>query len=111
MSLERSPWIDDELAMLQEHVARFLAREFVPHVERWEREKQVDRDAWAKAGEAGILCASIPEAYGGGGGTRAHEAVIHQELTRAGLGSGFGVCNSISSAIVGHYILAYGTEE
>lgn len=111
MSPERSPWIDDELAMLQDHVALFLTREFAPHVARWEHEKQVDRNAWRKAGAAGILCASIPEAYGGGGGTRAHEAVIHQELSRAGMGSGFGVCNSISSAIVGHYILAYGTEE
>jgi hypothetical protein len=25
MSPERSPWIDDELAMLQDHVARFLS--------------------------------------------------------------------------------------
>ena len=36
MSPERSPWIDDELVMLQGHVARFLAREFAPHVERRE---------------------------------------------------------------------------
>jgi acyl-CoA dehydrogenase len=114
MSLEpaaRSPWVDDELAMLGEQVARFLEREFVPHAERWDREGMVDRAAWLKAGEAGILCASIPDQYGGGGGTRAHEAVIIQEITRAGLGGSFGVGNTISSSIVGHYILAYGSEE
>ena len=111
MSPSRSPWIDDELAMLQDSVARFLEREFLPHAERWRQEKQVDRAAWLKAGEAGLLCASIPEAYGGGGGTLAHEAVISQELARAGLGSGFGVGNSVSSAIVAHYILSYGTED
>ena len=110
MSPSRSPWIDDELAMLQDHVARFVAREFVPHADRWRQTRQVDRAAWLKAGEAGLLCASIPEAYGGGGGTLAHEAVIHQELTRAGLAGGFGAGNSVSSAIVAHYILAYGTE-
>ena len=110
MSPSRSPWIDDELAMLQDHVARFVAREFVPHADRWRQARQVDRAAWLKAGEAGLLCASIPEAYGGGGGTLAHEALIHQELTRAGLAGGFGAGNSVSSAIVAHYILAYGTE-
>jgi acyl-CoA dehydrogenase len=108
---DRSPWIDDELAMLQEHAARFIAGELVPHRERWDREGQVDRAAWARAAEAGFLCASIPVEYGGGGGTLAHEAVIHQELSRAGLGGSFGTGNTIHSAIVAHYILAYGTEE
>jgi len=111
MSPDDSPWIDEELAILQDQVARFVARELAPHAERWRQEKLVDRAAWLKAGEAGLLCASIPEAYGGGGGTLAHEAVIHQELTRAGLGGGFGAGNSVSSAIVAHYILAYGTED
>jgi acyl-CoA dehydrogenase len=111
MSPSRSPWIDDELALLQAHVARFLEREFTPHAERWRRGRQVDRSAWLKAAEAGLLCASVPEVYGGGGGTLAHEAVIHQELARAGLGGGFGAGNSVSSAIVAHYILAYGTED
>jgi hypothetical protein len=41
----------------------------------------------------------------------AHEAVIHQELSRAGLGGSFGTGNAISSAIVAHYILSYGIEE
>ena len=111
MSLGRSPWIDDELAMLQEHVARFIEAEFTPHLPRWREDRKMDLAAWRKAGEAGLLCASIPEIYGGGGGTYAHEAVIHQEMTRAGHGTGFGVGNSTSSAVVAHYILAYGTED
>lgn len=110
MSPSPSAWIDEELSILQDHVARFLEREFTPHAARWRKERRVDPEAWLKAAQAGILCASIPEAYGGGGGTLAHEAVISQELARAGLGSGFGVGNSVSSAIVGQYILAYGTE-
>jgi acyl-CoA dehydrogenase len=111
MSAERSPWIDDELAMLQEHAARFINGELAPRREQWERDGQVDRESWAQAGAVGILCASIPSEYGGGGGTLAHEAAIHQELSRAGLGGSFGTGNAIHSAIVAHYILAYGTEE
>ncbi len=74
------------------------------------RDGQVDRAAWARTAEAGILCASIPTEYGGGGATLAHEAVIHQEMSRARLVGSFGTGNRIHSAIVAHYILSYGTE-
>ncbi len=96
---------------LGDHVARFVAAELAPHRERWEQDGQVDRDAWRKAADAGLLGASIPERFGGSGGTLAHEAVIQQELARAGLAGSFGICHSIHSAIVAHYILAYGTQE
>ncbi|MGX1197476.1 acyl-CoA dehydrogenase family protein [Parvibaculum sp. MBR-TMA-1.3b-4.2] len=104
----KSPWLNEELEILQDAVKKFYEREFVPHVEKWNDQGCVDRDAWLKAGEAGILCASIPEEYGGGGGTFAHEMVITQEQSRAGVG-GFG--NSVHSGIVAHYVKAYGTEE
>lgn len=110
MSPESSPWMDDELAILGNQVARLLAAEFTPRAEDWERQGYVDRDVWLKAGEAGLLCVSVPVAYGGVGATRAHEAVIIQEIARAGLGSSFGVANTISCSIVAHYILAYGSD-
>jgi len=110
MSPETSPWIDEELTMLGDQVARFLAAEFVPHADRWERQGMVDRSAWLAAGEAGLLCASVPAEYGGMGASRAHEAVIIQEIARAGLGSSVGVGLMISCSIVAHYILAYGSE-
>ena len=54
------------------------------------------------------MCASIPEDYGGAGGTFAHEAVIDREISLAGFDS-FG--GSLHSGIVAPYILKYGTEE
>lgn len=104
----KSPWLNEELEILQSAVAKFYEKEFQPHVERWDEQGCVDRDAWLKAGEAGILCASIKEEYGGGGGNFAHEMVIAEEQGRAGI-SGFG--NSVHSGIVAHYIQSYGTEE
>jgi acyl-CoA dehydrogenase len=67
-----SPWMDEELNIMRDAVRKFLAKEFVPHADRWEKQGIVDRDAWTIAGEAGILCASIPEEYGGGGGNFKH---------------------------------------
>ena len=111
MAQARSPWIDEELGELQAHVARLIETQLAPHVERWERDGKVDVESWRRAADAGLLCVSIPEIYGGGGGSLAHEAIIQHELARAGLASSFGICQSIQSGIVGHYILDYGTED
>jgi acyl-CoA dehydrogenase len=108
---DRSPWMDDEMALLQDACARFAQAELVPHIERWEQQGYVDRDAWRKAGEAGLLGAGIPVDYGGAGGSLGHELTIYQEIVGAGLSGGFGAGYSVSSGIVGHYILAYGTED
>ncbi len=103
-----SPWMNEELRIMREAVGRFLEKEFVPNIGAWEKQGRIDRDAWRKAGDAGLLCASIPAAYGGGGGNFKHEAVLLEELTYAGI-SGWG--NSVHSGIVAHYIHAYGSEE
>lgn len=107
MGIYNSPWMDDELKVLQDAVRQFYVAEFAPHYERWMEQGMVDREAWNKAGEMGILCASIPEQYGGGGGTFAHDAVIIQEQSRAGI---IGFSNGVHSCVLAHYILAYGTE-
>ena len=57
---------------------------------------------------AGILCASISEEYGGGGGDFRHEMVLIEEFNRANISS-FG--NGVHSGIVAHYIEKYGTQE
>ncbi|HSV67138.1 MAG TPA: acyl-CoA dehydrogenase family protein [Mycobacteriales bacterium] len=107
-STYRSPWHTDELDQLRDLVRAFLAKEAVPNAERWARQQQVDRNLWYRAGELGLLCVSIPEEYGGGGGTFAHEAVLLEEQARA-VESAWG--NAVHSGIVAHYLLAYGTEE
>jgi acyl-CoA dehydrogenase len=103
-----SPWRDDEIAAIGELADKFFAKELVPHRERFESQHYVDRAVWEKAGELGLLCCSIPEQYGGGGGSFAHDLAVFEAQARV-LDTGFG--NPVHSGIVAHYLLAYGTDE
>jgi len=106
MAEYQSPWVNDDVRMYRETVRQFVAREFAPQQARWRSQHRADPEAWIKAGAAGLLLPDVPEEYGGGGGTFAHEAVVIEELTRAGVHFGSGI-----QSIVAHYILAYGSEE
>ena len=103
-----SPWITDEHRMLQDSVARFYKERWVPRCAEWREAGMMGRETWLEAGENGLLCASMPEAYGGGGGDFGHDAVILLEQAKAAIG-GFG--GGLHSAIVAPYILHYGNEE
>lgn len=110
MSLIHCPkpeWLTPELEMLADTAARFAEKEMLPHDARWRGQKHGDRELWNKAGAAGLLCASIPEEYGGGGGDFRHEMVITQTWARLMAG---GFSNSVHSGIVANYLLRYGTE-
>ena len=103
-----STWMTDEHRMLQDSVARFFRERWVPRAAAWREAGMMGRDTWLEAGANGLLCAAMPERYGGGGGDFGHEAVILLEQAKANL-SGFG--GGLHSAIVAPYILHYGSEE
>jgi len=108
LNLPRPDWMTEDLALLEEQARRFMAAEFAPHLDEWHEAHMYPREVWTKTGAAGLLCASMPEEYGGAGGTFAHEAVIDRELSLAGFDT-FG--GQLHSGIVAPYILNYGTEE
>lgn len=101
-------WHDDEVRALSELAAGFFEREVVANNEKWDAQRRIDRDVWRTAGELGLLCCSIPEEYGGGGGTFAHDLAVFEAQGYAG-DLAFGV--SVHSGIVAHYVNEYGTEE
>jgi acyl-CoA dehydrogenase len=105
---QRSSWMTDDLDAFRELAHAFCQKELAPHQQRWAEARQVDRDLWRKAGDIGLLCLSIPEEYGGGGGTFAHETILIEEQTYAG-DDAWG--NAVHSGIVAHYLNGYGTEE
>jgi acyl-CoA dehydrogenase len=108
LAVETPGYMTEDLRIFADGAEKFLEREAVPNSERYIAQHGVDRELWNKAGAAGLLCASMPEEYGGAGGSFAHEAVIIDKLGRLGL-DGWGVV--LHNAIVAPYILHYGSEE
>jgi acyl-CoA dehydrogenase len=101
-------WRTDDVVMLQEMATRFLETEVLPHYDRFEKQEIFDRSVWELAGKNGLLCASMPEEYGGAGGTYAHETAILEAISHVGV-DGFGI--ALHNSIVAPYILHYGSEE
>ncbi len=101
-------WMTEDVRVLEEQASRFIHAEYVPHLDRWHEAGMYEREVWTKAGAAGLLCASMPEQFGGAGGSFAHETVINREFSLAGFDS---IGAPLHSGIVAPYILHYGTEE
>lgn len=97
-----------DLDILRATVRRFLSEEVTPNASEWRARGYIDRDLWRKAGTLGLLCASMPEEYGGGGGNFWHEAVIIEELARIAFPD-FSI--PLQNVILAPYFLQYGTEE
>jgi acyl-CoA dehydrogenase len=94
--------------MFREQVRRFTEKEIVPHHDQWERDGVVSRDVWRAAGEAGLLCTTIPEEYGGSGGDFLHATIVIEELAKVGAS---GPAFHLHSDIVAPYIATYGNED
>jgi acyl-CoA dehydrogenase len=88
-------------------VRAFIDREIRPYHHQWEKDQVVPRELWLKAGEAGMLCCTIPEEYGGLGLDYLFDVVVFEEMARSGFtGPGF----MIHCDLVATYVLSFGTE-
>jgi alkylation response protein AidB-like acyl-CoA dehydrogenase len=103
------PLLEAEHEAFRRTVREFVEREVTPHHEQWEADGQVSREVWTAAGEQGLLCFDVGEAYGGPGVTDfRYNMVLAEEMTRAGAhGPGFGV----HTDIIVPYLSSLGTDE
>jgi len=108
LDVPKPSWFGEDIELLSETARRFFERECVPHYHEWEKRGSVGPEVWRKAGAAGLLGPSVPEAYGGPGGNFAHDVVITEQVNRTGV-SGFGI--ALHNSIVLPYILHYGSDE
>lgn len=104
-----SRWMDDELVMFDDSVARFLNDRMSPErLSAWREAGMVDRAAWQEMAEAGLLGLSVSAEHGGAGGDFRHEAVLIRRLGLIGA-EGWGV--PLHNAICAAYVQKYGTDE
>jgi len=94
--------------MFRDTVRKFIEKEIAPYHDQWEKDGVVSRELWLKAGEAGLLCCTIAEEYGGSGADYLYDVIVFEELFRSGFsGPGF----LIHADLVATYINSFGTEE
>jgi acyl-CoA dehydrogenase len=92
------------------NVRRFIEREITPFHAQWEKDGKTPREVWLKAGELGLFCCNLPVEYGGSGTDWLYNAIVIEELWRAGA-SGPGTGFMVHSEMVASYIYTWGTEE
>ena len=88
---------DEEHEAFREMVRTFMEKECVPHEAQWEKDGQVSREVWLKAGAQGLLGTDVPTEYGGGGmEDYRYNTIAAEETTRAGVsGPGFMLHNDV----------------
>lgn len=101
--------LEEEHLMFQEAFRTFIEKEVTPYHTQWEKDGQVSRDIWLKAGANGFLCMDLPEEYGGLGlKDFRYNAIIVEEMSRAGAhGPGFVLQNDVMAP----YFTTYFNEE
>ena len=91
----------------REGVADFLEREIAPNYPEWEANGIVPKDAWRRAGDAGLLCRTVSRDYGGPGESFLRSVIVIEEVSKRRL-SGF--MTYLQSDIVVPYLIQIGSE-
>ncbi|MEZ5921333.1 MAG: acyl-CoA dehydrogenase family protein [Parvularculaceae bacterium] len=91
----------------RETVRKVFDKVMAPNLAKHEKEGVVGRDEWRAVGEAGLLCPTVAEEYGGLGLDFGFNAVVAEELSYMGSAAGF----TLQSDIVADYIEVYGSAE
>jgi len=106
-ALHRTAYTEDHEAF-RSTVRQFVAKEIEPNADKWDAEGLVPKDVWPKAGELGLLCPTVPEAYGGLGLDFGYNSIINEEFGyNTDVATGF----SLHTDIVANYLIEYGSEE
>jgi acyl-CoA dehydrogenase len=75
---------DEDLQIFRAHARKFIEREIVPFHHQWEQDGVVPRNLWRAAGDAGLLCCTVPSEFGGPGADYRASAIVIEEMGRVG---------------------------
>jgi alkylation response protein AidB-like acyl-CoA dehydrogenase len=107
--MKRTIYNEDHEAF-RSSVREFVAREVEPNLEKHLEQKELGRDFWLAAGNAGLLGLEVPEEYGGmEAGDYRFNAVLMEELSH--VNAALSSCVGIHADIVAPYLVELTTDE
>ena len=98
-----------EHEQFRDSVRAFMLAEIAPHADRWREVGIVDREVYAKAGQAGLLCTWADEKYGGAGvdDFRFEQIIARREYSPRR----YRLLHNLHSNLVAPYIAKLGNDE
>ncbi|MBX2814124.1 MAG: acyl-CoA dehydrogenase [Myxococcales bacterium] len=104
-----SQQLSEEEKLVQMSARSYASDQLLPRLVRAHRDEVFDREIMQEMGIVGLLGATIPEAYGGGGAGHVAYGLIAREIER--VDSGYRSALSVQSSLVMYPIFAFGTNE
>ena len=108
--MKRSLYNEDH-ELYRKSVREFLAREVVPFKDKWDENRWIDREVFAKAAQAGVYALQVGTEYGGSGESDYRfRMIVCEEVARINALS-FGLTVSLQDDLVLHYLLDLTNDE
>jgi glutaryl-CoA dehydrogenase len=101
--------LSEEERMMRDAAKAYAQDKLQPRVIAAYRDEQTDADIFREMGAMGLLGVTIPEEYGGLGGSYVSYGLVAREVER--VDSGYRSMMSVQSSLVMYPIYAYGSEE
>ena len=104
-----SDQLNEDERMIQASAAAYASEKLAPRVIDAFANEVTDPSIFAEMGEMGLLGVTLPEKYGGLGGSYVSYGLVAREVER--IDSGYRSMMSVQSSLVIYPIYAYGSEE
>lgn len=101
--------LTEEERMFQRNTRDFVEREIAPFADQWDRRNELAFEAFQKLAAAGLTGLTIPEEYGGQGGSLTDAYLLSVELARASISVASIIGTHLGLALSGMY--HYGSED
>ncbi|MEO9518002.1 MAG: acyl-CoA dehydrogenase [Paracoccaceae bacterium] len=106
--LRLSDQLQEDERMVQSAAASYATEKLSPRVIEAYANEQTDPEIFREMGEMGLLGITLPEEYGGLGGSYVSYGLVAREIER--IDSGYRSMMSVQSSLVMYPIYAYGSE-
>ena len=107
--LRMSGQLTEDERMIEESARAYATEKLLPRVKDAFLTEHTDPAIFREMGEMGLLGVTVPEEYGGLGGSYVSYGLVAREIER--VDSGYRSMMSVQSSLVMYPIYAYGTEE